>query len=215
MASGTFGAVARYNQRGVGRSSGSRFALSNLRGAEDAADVSEMVDFLATHLGKDSRKRRPQVFLVGYSFGACLAAAAIDHPALAAFIGVSYPLGGLSFLLKTRPAFERVCRARYLSRLLVVGNQDQYTAEAAIAEAVLAGGGVRLADDSSFEPAAGAGAGTEAGKGAAGAPLLLKVFPGNDHFWSTDCALMAEYCLQYCEFVAAAAAAAAPGKEAA
>ena len=56
MEGGQFGAVLRYNQRGVGLSSGSRLSLWNLRGQEDAADVIELVDFLAGRL-EGQRKR--------------------------------------------------------------------------------------------------------------------------------------------------------------
>jgi hypothetical protein len=134
-----------------------------------------------------------------YSWGSCLATYALDHPSLAAYIGISFPLGGISAVLQTRVRFDALCRASQVPRLLVLGDCDQYTKREALNEAMQAGGGVVLQEDSSFEPAAVAGAAAEgAGRGQA---LQLKVFAGNDHFWSSDCALMAEFTLAYVELV--------------
>jgi len=212
-ASGLFAAVVRYNQRGVGRSAGSRFSVRNLRGQEDAADVLDIIDFVSEQILKtppaSSMRLTPRIYLVGYSFGASLAAQALDHPSLACYIGISFPLGGLSFLLQTKAVFDRMCLASHLPRLLVVGAMDQYTKEAAIDEAVRSQGGLLLEDDSSFTPrgavggqGSGASGSGDAGSSRAGSrPLLLKVYPGNDHFWGNDCALMVENCLAYCEHI--------------
>lgn len=101
-------------------------------------------------------------------------------------------------------AVPPVCRI--CERLpLPAATQDQFTAESALRQAVLEGGGALLRQDDSYQPegdAAAAAAGTAAaaaaaarsgssGGGAAvealpGAPrrdLLLRVFPGADHFW--------------------------------
>ena len=120
----------RYNQRSVGRSKGRRLAFKNLRGQEDAGDVTSMVEFLCNQLPGPS----PRVVIIGYSFGACLGAYALEDPRVAAYIGVSFPLGGLSAILQTNAGFQKVCAARKIPRLLVLGSVDQYTKVAAIEE---------------------------------------------------------------------------------
>lgn len=131
-----FGIVLRYNQRGVGASEGKKLSLKNLRGNEDAADVLDMVEFVAAqHAGetdihgysaKDSDLNKHKcVIVIGYSFGAHLASHCLSSPHILAYIGVSYPLGGLSSILKTKDGFNVVCAARHLPRLLVLGGMDQ------------------------------------------------------------------------------------------
>lgn len=194
-ASGQFGAVMRYNQRAVGLSTGNKFSLRNFRGQEDAADVLEMVEFLGRQLPQSVAKR---IVVIGYSWGSCLAAFALDHPDLSAYVGISFPLGGLASILKTRQLFERVCKASQVPRLLLLGDQDQYTKEESMQEALQAGGGVRLQGaGNSFDPGAMGPAGSEA----TAKPLLLKVFASNDHFWSSDVALMVEFTLAHVKHI--------------
>ncbi|KAL4854510.1 hypothetical protein ACK3TF_004687 [Chlorella vulgaris] len=195
-ASPAFSLVVRYNQRGVGRSSGS----VNVRGKEDMADVLDVVEWAAEQLpGSDK-----QVAVIGYSWGSCLAAYALSHPAVVAYVGVSFPLGGLSWVLQTKKHFGELCRSSH----------DQFTKEAALQEAVLQHGGAVLRRDDSFhtEPApaaagqAAASAGTAGAAGAArGLPgierkqLLLRVFPDSDHFWMSSGSLAAEYAIGWLE----------------
>jgi alpha/beta superfamily hydrolase len=191
--SNAYGAVLRYNQRGVGASGGALLALRDLRGGADAADVLAVVDFLRGHLPPPAR-----VVVVGYSYGAMLASHVLAHPSVAAYVGVSLPLGGLAAVLRPREALARVAAARHLPRLLVLGDSDSYASVAAAGEAVAAAGGARLRD--------GGGAEAEDGGGAAGGaaesgdrPLRLVVWPANSHFWEQDCAAAVEHALEWAE----------------
>jgi dienelactone hydrolase len=168
----------------------------NLRGQEDAADVPCMVEFLASQLPGPS----PRIIVIGYSYGACLASYALkNNPRVALYIGVSFPMGGLSAVLQTKAGFDILCGATSVPRLLVLGSQDQYTKLAVMEAAVAAGGGVRVEEGSNS--LAGATAGSEGSEKAGATPLLLKVFPENGHFWERDCALMVEYCVGYAQQV--------------
>ena len=174
----------RYNQRGVGRSKGSRFAIRNLRGQLDAGDVPTMVEFLAEKLQTTSKN--PKIVVIGYSFGACLAAYALQDPRVALYIGISFPLGGLSNILNTKEGFERlISNAVKMPRLLVLGSTDQYT-KVAVLEAAVSGAGGRMVDQSGNGEVGGGGT------------LLFKVYPENGHFWETDSALMVESCIEFC-----------------
>ena len=90
----------------------------------------------------------------------------------------------------------------------------QYTKEKSISEAIRAARGRRLRDDSSFElvdddddATNGTGletnpnAGNEDG-GSEQRPLLLKVYPDDDHFWGTQGANMVEFVLAWCSSIA-------------
>ncbi len=58
-----------------------------------------------------------------YSWGSCLAAHGLSHPAVAAYVGVSVPLGGMAWVLQTKKHFGEVCRAIHVPRLLLLGDQ--------------------------------------------------------------------------------------------
>lgn len=65
----------------------------------------------------------PAPLLCSYSWGSCVAAYALAHPAVAAYASASFPLGGLSWVLQTSRHFGEVARATHLPRLLVLGDQ--------------------------------------------------------------------------------------------
>ncbi|KAG7674599.1 hypothetical protein NADE_008361 [Nannochloris sp. 'desiccata'] len=213
VASQNFALVMRYNQRGVGRSKGRRFAFKNLRGDQDVADVPHMVEFLSTQLSSPDSSSNARIIVIGYSFGACLAAYALQDPKVAVYIGISFPLGGLTALLQTKKGFDLMCKATNVPRLLVLGSEDQYTKLAAMEEAMAAGGGVRILEEEEEENRnSGGGVCSLAGSPPAVVslaeqqqqqgdkkPLLLKVFSANTHFWESDSALMVEYCLGWIE----------------
>ncbi len=202
MASQDFSLVMRYNQRGVGRSKGRRFSFKNLRGEQDAADVTHMIEFLSQKLTSPDSKS-VQVIVIGYSFGACLASYALQDPRVALYIGISFPLGGVSSLLKTKQAFDLLCKAAHVPRLLVLGAQDQYTKVDAMEGAMKIGGGVRILEgekrETSLAGSPSAVVGVAENEHLAQKPLLLKIFSENSHFWETDLALMVEYCIGWIE----------------
>jgi alpha/beta superfamily hydrolase len=207
----------RYNQRGVGRSKGRRFSLKNLRGDQDVADVPHMVEFLSTQLSSADSSSTASMIVIGYSFGACLAAYALQDPRIALYVGISFPLGGLAAVLQTKKGFDLLCKATHVPRLLVLGSQDQYTKLPVMEKAMKAGGGVQMLEEENEEekkrrerrhdygslpgsPPAVVGL-TEQQNQQQGRekPLLLKVFSANTHFWESDSALMVEYCLGWIE----------------
>ena len=220
-----------------------------------AADVLDLVEFLSAQL-TGTHKR---IVIVGYSWGACLAAYGLTHAAVIGYVGrvpslcsstappcvgtchrpalgslrqlsagccagmawqltaalpacwalqaqtfpprprllcacphahpahphalptptpcsVSFPLGGLSFVLQTKKHWQELCRARHLPRLLLLGRQDQHTKAATLQGVVEDAGGCLLEEDDSYQPVqqgpleawAAAAAAAAAGAGAAG-----------------------------------------------
>lgn len=65
----------------------------------------------------------PNTWYCRYSWGSCLAAYALSHPAVVAYVGVSFPLGGLSWVLQTKKHFGELCRSSHVPRLLILGDQ--------------------------------------------------------------------------------------------
>lgn len=55
-----------------------------------------------------------------------MGAYALSHPSVAAYVGVSPPLGGLSWLLQARKHFGEVLRATHVPRLLLLGDQVSF-----------------------------------------------------------------------------------------
>ncbi|KAI7843226.1 hypothetical protein COHA_003206 [Chlorella ohadii] len=210
-----FRLVLRYNQRGVGRSSG----WKNWLGGDDQRDVLDVVEWAAARLTGPEK----HVAVIGYSWGSCLAAHGLSHPAVAAYVGVSVPLGGMAWVLQTKKHFGEVCRAIHVPRLLLLGDQDQFTGTAAMHTAVRENGGLLLRQDDSFQPEADAHAaastaagssssGTIGGSGSGGSgggggvhpgaerrELLLRIFPGDDHFWMSHGNVAAAYAVRWLE----------------
>lgn len=90
------------------------------RGSGDFQDVLDVLDYLAGTLPPGTNKR---LVVVGYSWGCCVAAHALRHPLIAAYVGVSFPLSGLSMILGTKGHFEELGGTRHLPRLLITGSQ--------------------------------------------------------------------------------------------
>lgn len=155
----------------------------------------DLVVFTADQITEQTNKR---IIIIGYSFGACLAAHALVHPNIVAYVGISFPLGGLSFLLKSKDAFNKVWSASHVPRLLVLGSEDQYTKQQAMQNAMAAGGGVLLNNDTDRITVPLETVDEQFQKSKS---LLLKVFEGNSHFWESDCSLMVEFVIRYCEQV--------------
>ncbi|RMZ57047.1 hypothetical protein APUTEX25_002279 [Auxenochlorella protothecoides] len=196
--------ILRYNQRGVGASTGYR----QPRGSGDFQDVLDVLDYLAGTLPPGTNKR---LVVVGYSWGCCVAAHALRHPLIAAYVGVSFPLSGLSMILGTKGHFEELGGTRHLPRLLITGSQDQFSGEAQLMQSLTKAGGRLLEDDDSFQVVGTSGAPAPTPGGAAAAPLLLRVWAGADHFWLDQVAAMAEYVNDWLRGTLAAAGAAEDG----
>ena len=157
---------------------------------------------------------------------------------MAAYAGVSFPLGGASVLLGTRGLWAQLVRGSHMPRLLVLGERDQFTRLGALRDRVRDGGGHVLPDDYSSQeagqqqgqeqgPAAPAAAPAAVAPAAAAAPagpsggggggaawgraaLSLKIYPGEDHFWTSECARM---CAFVVDWLVAHGGAADPGPD--
>lgn len=176
-----FGAVLCYNMRGVGGSEGNKMSVRNLFGSgqEDASDVHHVIDWLVDRMQEVNTGSEKHIALVGYSFGAALAAQAIEHARVSAYAGISVPIGTLaSSLLRTRT----YCNSLFCSdkrKLILVGDQDQYTSIQQLERMLASHVGTNHGSVSLQQ------AGTALG-------IRVHVFENNDHFWGNDHALMVE-----------------------
>lgn len=114
--------VVRYNQRGVGSSSGSK----SLWGARDMADATALCQHILTmHNGPT------HLHLVGYSWGACVAAHAAQLHHVTAFVGISPVTGSLaSFFLRTKRHLSQL--PPILPKMLILGDRDQFSSVASL-----------------------------------------------------------------------------------
>lgn len=147
-------AVLRYNQRGVDGSEGRR----QVRGGADLEDAPLVADALAAAIrglpGVARSGAEPRIAVVGYSWGCCVAAAAARSKSVAAYVGVSFPLGGVSAaVLSTRQRFDELAARSRLPRLLILGTADGFSPADLAATMVVKAGGVLLrSDDDSMLP---------------------------------------------------------------
>ena len=218
QASRAFGAVLAYNQRGVGSSTGNSFGslvakLARRVGPQgdsaekDATDVLRAIEFLVGVIEEEVGTTKPvEVTLVGYSYGAALAAQAVDHPNVTTFVGISPPIGNLaSFFLPSKEHFRRLLRIKASDgrrRLVVIGALDQYTTEKQLVDFVLLNaldGDVELSVEQHQETQDDTALVRRrlALKDGTQERLLLEVYARNDHFWGNDAAAMVERCLAF------------------
>ena len=212
-------ALSRYNQRGVGSSPGSvvgslasKFYLRRTRGdgEKDATDVLRAIEYLVGVIEEESGKSEQpvEICLVGYSYGAALAAQAIDHPNVIKVIGISPPIGNLaSFFLPSQQHLQQLLRIKASDkrgRLLVIGSTDQYTTEQELLDFVLLNAvgtsDVTLTVEHHQEPEDDDEALVRrrlSVKEGEQERLLLEVYSRNDHFWGNDAAVMVERCLSF------------------
>lgn len=180
-----FGAVLCYNMRGVGASQGSKASVRNLFGGgqEDAWDVHHVIDWLVGRMQESHPGAEKHIALVGYSFGAALAAQAIEHVRVSVYAGISVPIGTLaSSLLRTKT----YCNSLFSTnkrKLILVGDQDQYTSIQQLERMLVS------SDHSHHDgPVSLQQTGTTVIAG-----IRVHVFENNDHFWiGNDHALMVE-----------------------
>jgi len=228
-----FGAILLYNQRGVGDSKGSKVSMRNAVGQQDAGDVSHVIEYLHSKMvestcqgGDDtaieSRKGKSamKIGVVGYSFGAALASCGLEHPCVHAMVAISFPLGLVTRLLGTEKYLEKLCNApSHVNRLLVIGAQDQYTNIGKLKVKVVESGGrifqnfstsaslqesMLVLDqvvDSMLLPVSSSSSSST--NTDTNVNVGLQVFESNDHFWSSDCALMVEFVIKYLANVSA------------
>lgn len=223
QASRQFGAILLYNQRGVGESQGSKVSMKNAVGQQDAGDVSHVIEYLYSKMTasicQTEQQNDPAVMkdkikigVVGYSFGAALASCGLDHPSVHAMVAISFPLGLVTKLLGTEKYLDKLCNApSHVNRLLVIGAQDQYTNIGKLKVKIVESGGrifqnfstsaslqesMMVLDkvvDSMLLPVSTSSDGITSNNNL----MCLQVFESNDHFWSSDCALMVEFVIKY------------------
>lgn len=110
---------------------------------DDARDVEHVIDYLIRAMEQENPavKDRVQVVLVGYSYGAALAAQAIHHSHVCRYVGISIPIGKLAslFLRSKQYCLEMLLtkEKQDMPRLLVLGKNDQYTTEQQLIDCVL------------------------------------------------------------------------------
>ena len=107
--------VVRYNMRGAGGSGG----RASLWGGRDAADLREICALLLRHVSR--------LYLVGYSWGSCVAAQALSVPGVAGFVGVSFPAGWVPATFLGSRRHLRACLASPLPKLFLHGTRDHFT----------------------------------------------------------------------------------------
>ncbi len=182
---------------------------------DDTAAVSRKEDG-----GVTVEKSAIKIGVIGYSFGAALASCGLEHPCVHAMVAISFPLGLVTKLLGTEKYLEKLCNApSHVNRLLVIGAQDQYTNIGKLKVRVVESGGrifqnfstsaslqesMLVLDhvvDSMLLPVSSTSStmittsNTNTNNNAN--PIGLQVFESNDHFWSSDCALMVEFVIKY------------------
>ncbi len=208
-----FGSVIKYNMRGVGGSENgregqgmaSRVFRSLPRACTgvpyDVLDVSHVIDFLIESMEREnpSVQGRATVALVGYSYGAAMAAhGAVHHPRVCQYVGISIPIGALaSFFLKSkRYLVSLLSMSRDIPRLLVLGKQDQYTSEQQLVDCV------KLVGSSSSSVSEKKNGGTSNTAHSSTNRIVVgriqvDMYENNDHFWGNDCACMIEHVMSW------------------
>lgn len=177
-----FTAVARFNLRGVGGSDGRRGLGLGPGPADALAVAAAVVDRVVRARGGGGAP--PRVYLAGYSWGACVAAAAAAAPGsgVAGVACVSPPLGwAASAALGAGAAFAALGGAPSIPARVVIGDCDQFAGEGRVRAAV---SGANRARARAAERAAAA-----RGPPAHPPPLELvdlAIIPGADHFWAGD-----------------------------
>jgi alpha/beta superfamily hydrolase len=195
--------------------------MKNAVGQQDAGDVSHVIEYLHSKMTESIRQSEHQdavaenkikIGVVGYSFGAALASCGLDHPSVHAMVAISFPLGLVTKLLGTEKYLDKLCNApSHVNRLLVIGAQDQYTNIGKLKVKVVESGGrifqnfstsasleesMMVLDkvvDSMLLPVSSSSSISNTSTN----PMCLQVFESNDHFWSSDCALMVEFVIKY------------------
>lgn len=167
--------VVRYNQRGVGSSSGS----TSLWGAQDMADATALCQhILSMHNGPT------HLHLVGYSWGACVAAHASQLQQITAFVGISPVTGGLaSFFLRTKRHLSQL--PPILPKMLILGDRDQFSSVSSLQKVFGSEQSSRKLQDLAVPQ-------TEH------IPACFVLMTDCDHFYINERKEMAEKVLQFC-----------------
>eukprot|EP00667_Euglena_gracilis_P027299 EG_transcript_33656 len=106
-----------FDFRGAGTSEGS----ASWMGKTERLDVTAAVDFLVKTVQVHS------VWVVGYSFGAAVAAQpASEHPAVRGYAAVSYPAGRLASLLLGSHWAAGVANLSSKPKFFIIGTNDQF-----------------------------------------------------------------------------------------
>eukprot|EP00884_Botryococcus_braunii_P023545 jgi/Botrbrau1/9875/Bobra.0080s0010.1 len=166
--------VIKYNQRGVGKSEGSK----SIWGYRDCQDLTVICKYLL------ALQNGPQaLYVIGYSFGACIAAHALAIPEVAGYVGISPPLGGMAGIALRSGGHLSLLQAAPVPKLILFGDMDQF-ASAASAQAFTERHNAKcvplhLPEGCSTPPSLPGGR-------ALSSRLELQVFPDCDHFWMEE-----------------------------
>ena len=115
VASPAFDLVVRYNMRGAGGSGG----RLSLWGGQDMADLREVSALLHGYVAR--------LYLVGYSWGSCVAAGALGEAGVAGYVGVSFPAGWLPSVFLGARRHLRACLSSPLPKFFLHGTRDNFT----------------------------------------------------------------------------------------
>ena len=112
--------VLRYNSAGVGHSGG---GFPSLLGGPECEQLRKVCDFLCRGL-EDPPAR---LYVVGYSWGACIGASVLDHDGVRGYVGISIPIGYIASLFLRTEKFWHLCRGSAVPKLFVHGARDNFT----------------------------------------------------------------------------------------
>lgn len=168
--SGLFSTVCRYNMRGAGGSS--RKWNKNIFIDPDVQDMLAVVQ----HVLKNTADPPKQLYMIGYSYGSCVAANALGQvPEVVAYVAIGFPLGGMANLaLRSREHWSLLADSS-VPKLVVQGTKDKYTPLTTLRD--------YAAQYHDHEPEPG--------------PLDLQVFDGADHFFEGQYEEVAEKVLSW------------------
>lgn len=185
IASGLFSVVVRYNMRGAGASTAKRMSFNPL--ALLSAPEADPQDLVAVCQHVLAQRDSPvgELHLVGYSYGATVAASALAQlPQVRSYVGIGFPLGSIANLVLRSRAHWSELEASPVPKLLVAGTRDSHCPLSTLRSLV-----AQFAEQQ--EDAAACGQALAAG------PLELQTIDGADHFFAGAWELCADIIMRW------------------